>query len=40
MNVNDLRIAAIAVSNGLSVVTQDDDFDPLQEIGALDVVKV
>lgn len=40
VNVNDLWIAAIAVSDGLSVVTQDDDFDALQEIGALDVVKV
>lgn len=40
VNVNDLWIAAIAIANGLAVVTQDNDFDPLEELGALDVVKV
>ncbi len=40
VNVNDLWIAAIAVSNGLAVVTQDDDFDFLEELGAVEVIKV
>ncbi|KGN31452.1 ribonuclease [Knoellia sinensis KCTC 19936] len=40
INVNDLWIAAIAISNNLPVVTQDDDFDPLDELGALTVIKV
>lgn len=40
VNVNDLWIAAIAIANGLPVVTQDEDFDALQEIDALQVVKV
>lgn len=40
INVNDLWIAAIAIANGLAVVTQDDHFDPLQELGALEIVKV
>ncbi|MBP6997514.1 MAG: PIN domain-containing protein [Phycicoccus sp.] len=40
VNVNDLWIAAIAISNNLPVVTQDDDFDALSELGALDVIKV
>ncbi len=40
VNVNDLWIAAIAISNNLAVVTQDDDFDALAELGALTVVKV
>ncbi|MEI2778072.1 MAG: PIN domain-containing protein [Tetrasphaera sp.] len=39
VNVNDLWIAAIAIANGLAVVSQDDDFDALQEFGALQVVK-
>ncbi|MFC5382624.1 PIN domain-containing protein [Aquipuribacter nitratireducens] len=40
MNVNDLWIAAIAVANDVPVVTQDDDFRPLVEIGGVDVVRV
>ncbi|NNM48114.1 PIN domain-containing protein [Knoellia koreensis] len=40
VNVNDLWIAAIAISNDLPVVSQDGDFDPLAEIGALQVIKV
>jgi predicted nucleic acid-binding protein len=30
INVNDLWIASIAVAHGLPIVTQDDDFSPLQ----------
>ena len=40
MGVNDLWIASIAASRGLSVVTQDDDFDVLDELGLLDVIKL
>ena len=40
VNVNDLWIAAIAISNNLPVVTQDEDFDPLHELGALEIIKV
>lgn len=40
VNVNDLWIAAVAVANNLPVVTQDDDFDPLEDLGALRVIKV
>lgn len=40
VNVNDLWIAAVAIANGLAVVSQDDAFDALQDIGALEVVKV
>lgn len=40
VNVNDLWIASVAVSNDLPVVTQDDDFDPLEQIGALEVIRV
>ncbi|WP_068398944.1 PIN domain-containing protein [Kribbia dieselivorans] len=40
LNVNDLWIAAIAVANDLPLVTQDDDFDPLAELGTLTVIKV
>jgi predicted nucleic acid-binding protein len=39
VNVNELWIAATAVANGLPVVTQDDDFDPLADLGVA-VVKV
>lgn len=39
VNVNDLWIAATAIATGLPVVAQDDDFDPLAELG-LAVVKV
>lgn len=37
---NDLWIAAVAAAHQLAVVTQDDDFDPLAELGLLEVVKV
>ena len=40
VNVNDLWIAATAAANGLPVVTQDDDFDPLQGAAGLDVIRL
>jgi predicted nucleic acid-binding protein len=40
VNVNDLWIAASAVANGLPIVTQDDDFDPLDGVRGLVVVRV
>lgn len=40
VNVNDLWIAAAAAANGLPVVTQDDDFDPLQGATGLDVIRI
>jgi predicted nucleic acid-binding protein len=38
--VNDLWIAAIAAANGLAVVTQDDDFDPIEAVGGPPVIRV
>ena len=40
VNVNDLWIAASAVQHRLPIVTQDDDFDPLEGVRGLAVVKV
>jgi len=40
VNVNDLWIAATAVANGLPVVTHDDDFDPLDGVAGLEIVRV
>jgi predicted nucleic acid-binding protein len=40
LNVNDLWIAATATANGLPVVTQDDDFDALEGVAGLEVVRV
>lgn len=40
VNVNDLWIAATALAHDLPVVTQDDDFDPVEGIGGLRVVAV
>jgi predicted nucleic acid-binding protein len=40
LNVNDLWIAAVAASRGLPVVTQDDDFGPVEGIGGLEVIRV
>jgi predicted nucleic acid-binding protein len=40
VNVNDLWIAASAASRGLPVVTQDDDFAPVQGIAGLVVIRV
>jgi predicted nucleic acid-binding protein len=39
-NVNDLWIAATAASRGWAVVTQDDDFGPVEGVGGLQVVRV
>jgi predicted nucleic acid-binding protein len=40
INVNDLWIAAVAAANDLPIVTQDDDFDALADVGGPDVVRV
>lgn len=40
VNVNDLWIAACAVGHGLPVVTQDGDFDPLDRVAGLAIVRV
>ena len=40
VGVNDLWIAAVAVANGLPVVTQDTDFDVFEGLGLLEVVRV
>ena len=40
VNVNDLWIAAIALANQLPVVTQDNDFDALAELGGPKVIHV
>jgi predicted nucleic acid-binding protein len=40
VGVNDLWIASVAVSRSIPVVTQDDDFDVLAELGLLEVVRV
>lgn len=40
LNVNDLWIAASAASRGLPVVTQDDDFDAVEGMAGLVVVRV
>ena len=40
VNVNDLWIAATAAANGLAIVTQDDDFDPLDGVAGLQVIRV
>ena len=40
VRVNDLWIAAVALANQLPVVTQDDDFEPLQGVAGLVVIKV
>lgn len=40
VNVNDLWIAASAVAHRLPIVTQDDDFDALEGVRGLVVVKV
>lgn len=38
--VNDLWIAAVAAAHSLPVVTQDDDFDPIQAVGGPSVIRV
>lgn len=40
VRINDLWIAAVAASNGLPVVTQDGDFDPLDGVAGLSVIRV
>jgi hypothetical protein len=40
VGVNDLWIAAVAVSRDLPVVTQDGGFDALADLGLLEVVRV
>jgi predicted nucleic acid-binding protein len=40
LNVNDLWVAASAASRGLPVVTQDDDFAPVEGVGGLRVIRV
>lgn len=40
VNVNALWIAATALSRGLPVVTQDSDFDPVNGVAGLSVIRV
>ena len=40
LNVNDAWIAATALSHGIPVVTQDDDFEPVADLVGLSVVRV
>ena len=40
INVNDLWIAAIALAHGMPVITQDDDFTILSDLGGPDVIMV
>jgi predicted nucleic acid-binding protein len=38
--VNDLWIAAVALANAMDVVTQDDDFDAIEQAGGPFVIRV
>lgn len=40
LNVNDMWIAATALAHDLPVVTQDDDFGPVEGVAGLAVVRV
>lgn len=40
LNVNDLWIAATALAHALPLLTQDDDFGPVEGVGGLEVVRV
>lgn len=40
MNVNDLWIASIAVANRLPIVTQDADFDALDGLPGVELIRV
>jgi predicted nucleic acid-binding protein len=40
VHVNDLWIASTAATAGTPVLTQDDDFDVLAELGLVDVIKL
>lgn len=38
--LNDLWIASVALANSLDVVTQDDDFDVIEECGGPTVIRI
>lgn len=38
--INDLWIAAVAMANGMDVITQDDDFDVIEAAGGPSVIRV
>lgn len=38
--INDLWIAAVAKANGMDVLTQDDDFDVIEQAGGPSVIRV
>ncbi|MET3807195.1 putative nucleic acid-binding protein [Nakamurella sp. UYEF19] len=38
--INDLWIAAVAKANGMDVITQDDDFDVIEQAGGPSVIRV
>ncbi len=40
INVNDLWIAAVALAHGMPVITQDDDFNILSDLGGPEVILV
>ncbi len=40
LNVNDLWIAATAAANGIPVITQDADYEALQTLGEVGVIRV
>lgn len=40
MNVNDLWIAAIGVANELPIITQDADFDALDGVAGVEIIRV
>lgn len=40
VRINDLWIAAIGAGRGLPVVTQDDDFDPVDGVAGLSLIRV
>lgn len=40
LNVNDLWIAATALAHGIPVVTQDDDFEPIDGAAGLSVIRL
>jgi predicted nucleic acid-binding protein len=40
LNVNDLWIAATALAHHIPLVTQDNDFDPVDGVGGLQVIRV
>jgi predicted nucleic acid-binding protein len=40
LNVNDLWIAATALAHGIPVVSQDEDFGPVEGVAGLEVVRV